>query len=111
MMNVYSAYKILHVSPSDSTIKIKKQYKKLVRQFHPDNFAYDAVTRKEAEEYLKTINEAYAMIKDAPLLPLKKSPPVDTPATSKYVPPKKPLPTNAYSWKFLRRQHQDILSS
>jgi len=50
MINDY--YKILNVTPSSSLEDIKKAYKKLALQFHPD-------INPGEEEYFKLINEAY----------------------------------------------------
>jgi curved DNA-binding protein len=54
-------YKILGVSKSASTEEIKKAYRKLAMQYHPDRNAGD----KAAEAKFKEISEAYAVLSDA----------------------------------------------
>lgn len=66
-MELYKAYRILRVSPGDSVLTIKRAYRKLVRAFHPDRFASNPASKANAEEQMKIINEAYSLIKDAPL--------------------------------------------
>jgi len=61
------AYKILGVSESDDMATIKKAYRKLVRQYHPDiikSQGKDESYMKEATEKTQEINQAYELIKD-----------------------------------------------
>jgi len=53
-------YEILGVKPSDTPDFIKKAYRKLSMQYHPDRNQGD----KAAEDKFKEINEAYNAIKD-----------------------------------------------
>jgi DnaJ-class molecular chaperone len=53
-------YNILGVSKSASEADIKKAYKKLAMQWHPDRHQGD----KKAEEKFKEINEAYQVVGD-----------------------------------------------
>lgn len=53
-------YKILDVSSDASFEEIQKAYRKLARRYHPDVNPGD----KQAEEYMKRINEAYAVLSD-----------------------------------------------
>jgi len=57
-------YKILGVERSATTEEIKKAYRKLAIEFHPDKVAYLGENiRKDAEEKFRKINEAYEKIK------------------------------------------------
>ncbi len=53
-------YKVLGVSKDVSESELKKTYRKLARQFHPDSNAGDA----KAEARFKEISEAYSVLSD-----------------------------------------------
>ena len=53
-------YEILEISKSADSVEVKKAYRKLALQFHPDRNHGD----KEAEEKFKAINEAYQVLSD-----------------------------------------------
>ena len=55
-------YEVLGVSPNASKDEIEKAYRKLIREYHPDQYG-DNPLRKLAEEKLQEINEAYDKIK------------------------------------------------
>ena len=62
------AYRVLGVSPQDDMQTIKKAYRKLVRQYHPDIIkaqGKDESYLKEATRKTQEINEAYELIKKA----------------------------------------------
>jgi molecular chaperone DnaJ len=54
-------YEILEISGSSSEEEIKKAYKKLALQHHPDRFSVES-EKKVQEEKFKEINEAYQAI-------------------------------------------------
>jgi DnaJ like chaperone protein len=59
-----SAYKIIGVNRNASVEEIKKAYRKLAVEFHPDKVNYLGDDfRKDAEEKFRKINEAYEKIK------------------------------------------------
>ncbi|WKZ33575.1 MAG: molecular chaperone DnaJ [Thermodesulfobacteriota bacterium] len=60
MMDEKDFYKILGVSRDATVDEIKKAYRKLAHQYHPDKHAGD----KEKEDRFKLINEAYETLKD-----------------------------------------------
>jgi len=59
-MNEKDYYKILGVAKSASEEEIKKSYRKLAMQYHPDRNPGD----KEAEEEFKLASEAYEVLRD-----------------------------------------------
>lgn len=63
--NIEDAYKILGISKDADIKTVKKAYKKLVRQYHPDIIASqgkDEAYMKEATAKTQEINQAYEMI-------------------------------------------------
>jgi len=66
--NIEDAYKVLGVSKDDDIKTVKKAYKKLVRQYHPDIIASqgkDEAYMKEATAKTQEINQAYEMIEES----------------------------------------------
>ncbi|MBU1989266.1 DnaJ domain-containing protein [bacterium] len=64
--NINDAYKLLGVSESDDMDTIKKAYRKLVKQYHPDIIKSqnkDEAYLQEATAKTQEINQAYEMIK------------------------------------------------
>ena len=66
--NIADAYKVLGVSQSDDMATIKKAYRKLVRQYHPDIIKSQGKSEsymQEATAKTQEINQAYEMVKEA----------------------------------------------
>jgi len=66
--NIGDAYKLLGVNESDDMKVIKKAYKKLIRQYHPDIIASqgkDEAYMQEATAKTQEINQAYEMIEES----------------------------------------------
>jgi molecular chaperone DnaJ len=61
MPAVKDPYKVLGVAKKASDDEIKKAYRKLAREYHPDKNPDD----KQAEERFKEIQEAYSILSDA----------------------------------------------
>jgi molecular chaperone DnaJ len=55
-----SYYEILGVSQTAGDVELKKAYRQLAMQFHPDKNPGD----KKSEERFKEISEAYAVLSD-----------------------------------------------
>lgn len=66
-MSAQEAYKILGVNENDDINKIKKAYRKLIREYHPDIISSqdkDEAYIEEATAKTQEINQAYQVIKD-----------------------------------------------
>jgi curved DNA-binding protein CbpA len=65
---IYNFYEIpFHATPEE----IKKKYLQIARTTHPDQFSCDPILHAEAETKMKNLNEAYQLIKNAPLFKLQ----------------------------------------
>ena len=56
------AYALLELAPGASPDVVRKQYKALVRRWHPDRFAGDPQGQSEASLRMRAINDAYHLI-------------------------------------------------
>jgi len=66
-MSIEEAYKILGVNQSDDMPSIKKVYRNLVREYHPDimiSQEKDAAYIEEATAKMQEINQAYQILKE-----------------------------------------------
>lgn len=52
-------YALLGVTPTAKTAEIKRAYRRLARQHHPD------LNAQSADEQIKRVNEAYAVLSDS----------------------------------------------
>ncbi len=63
MNQVARSYVILGISPNASPSIAKQAYRKLAKKWHPDRYINDPILKTKAEEKIKQINQAYAIIK------------------------------------------------
>jgi hypothetical protein len=59
------AYATLGLEPGASPGEIRKKFKSLVKQWHPDRFLADPVGQAEATARMRMINAAYRTLRDA----------------------------------------------
>ncbi|KAH8428900.1 DnaJ and TPR domain protein [Aspergillus melleus] len=60
-------YKVLAVSRDADERTIKRAYRQLTKQHHPDKAVSQGVTKEEAEKKMASINEAYEVLSDPEL--------------------------------------------
>ena len=63
MNQVARSYAILGISPGASLSIAKQAYRKLAKKWHPDRYINDPILKTKAEEKIKQINQAYAIVK------------------------------------------------
>jgi hypothetical protein len=59
MKSINEYCEILRVNSSATPEELKKAYRELVKEWHPDRFLHNPRLRRKAEEKLREINEAY----------------------------------------------------
>ena len=57
-------YKVLGVANDADDRTIKKNYRNLVKKFHPDKAAAQGMSKEESEKKMAAINEAYEVLSD-----------------------------------------------
>jgi len=60
-------YRTLEVDLAASPFTIKRRYRRLVKQWHPDRYPAGSFEQQRAVEQMQTINHAYQQIRRAPL--------------------------------------------
>ena len=60
-------YKVLGVSRDADEREIKKSFRKLTQQFHPDKAVRNGISPEEAQKKMASINEAYEVLSDPEL--------------------------------------------
>jgi hypothetical protein len=64
-MRLADCYRLLDLQPGASPEAVKRAHRDLTKVWHPDRFVHDVPLREKAEEKLKTINTAYATIRES----------------------------------------------
>jgi len=67
------AYRVLGVAPTSSPPEIRTAYRLQVRRWHPDLFQNVPALLPKAEAAIKEINEAYRLIRAAPLSSIRRA--------------------------------------
>lgn len=63
-MDIQTCLQVLELEAPITPARIHRAYRRMVKRWHPDQFAaHEPSVRVLAEEHLKTINEAYAILK------------------------------------------------
>jgi tetratricopeptide (TPR) repeat protein len=58
-MDLANCYRLLGLSPGASLVEIKASYRRLARQYHPDAYAGDDRSARQAQETFMRLTEAY----------------------------------------------------
>ncbi|MCM2313641.1 MAG: DnaJ domain-containing protein [Thermoanaerobaculia bacterium] len=64
-MRLADCYRLLDLQPGASPEEVKRAHRDLNKVWHPDRFGDDLALRAKAEEKLKSINAAYASIRES----------------------------------------------
>jgi len=58
-LDLHQCYEILQSKPASSMEDVKKSYRQLIKQHHPDRFAHDPSLQRACEEKMKRFTEAF----------------------------------------------------
>jgi curved DNA-binding protein CbpA len=67
LLAVMDAYKVLGVDYSADSTAIRQAHKRLAKQYHPDRFPVGSAEQEQATAHMAAINDAYGLIRKAPL--------------------------------------------
>jgi hypothetical protein len=67
LARIKRAYQVLGVLPNSSALRIKREYWRQARRWHPDKWPHDSPQQRHASERMREINEAFRIVKHAPL--------------------------------------------
>ncbi len=62
-MDIQACMHLLELEAPLSPVKVQSAYRRMVKRWHPDQFAHEPAIHALAEERLKAINQAYAIVK------------------------------------------------
>jgi len=63
-MDIETALRLLELERPLALVQVHRAYRRMVKRWHPDQFAHQPAIHALAEERLKSINLAYTMVKD-----------------------------------------------
>src|SRR5687767_2602200 len=61
------AYQVFGLTLDSSALRIKREYRRLAKLWHPDKFPPNTAEQRRATGRMREINDAYQLIKHAPL--------------------------------------------
>jgi hypothetical protein len=67
LARIEQAYRALGVPPDSSALRIKREYHRLARRWHPDKCSHNSIEQRRATERMREINDAFQLVKHAPL--------------------------------------------
>jgi hypothetical protein len=67
LVALIDAYEVLGVDYSTDSAAIRQAHKRLAKQHHPDRFPIGSAEQQRATAHMAAINDAYGLIRDAPL--------------------------------------------
>jgi len=67
VLTYMTAYDLLEVPYTADSSQVRRAYLRLVREHHPDRQPARSIEQQQATERLAKINDAYALVRDAPL--------------------------------------------
>jgi curved DNA-binding protein CbpA len=62
---IAKAYATVECAPGCTRRELKRQYKRLVRRWHPDQYSDDSIGQIEAAQRMREINRAYDLIQES----------------------------------------------
>jgi hypothetical protein len=85
---IRQAYATLGLDPRAAPREVRRQFKRLVRQWHPDRYTQDPQGQAEAARRMRQINEAYQLVCAASVTPVVHAPSSPAEPTVEPTPPR-----------------------
>jgi len=63
-MDIQACLRLLELEAPLTPVRVHRAYRRMVKRWHPDQFAHQPAIHASAEERLKAINQAYTILKD-----------------------------------------------
>lgn len=67
LQRIDRAYRVIGVRPDTSAFRIKREYRRLAKMWHPDKWPLGSLQNQHAGERMREINDAFRLIQHAPL--------------------------------------------